>query len=1230
MENNNEPQMSREEFIRRNSLENRVQGGTPDAPTQQETTQAVRQHNRQAKEANQKKYLNVNTSSGTSRRIPKRVFACPTPDPTSAAQVAMASQPGRGGASRLTEMQRRTADLYEMVEAHALNRRPESARVRQVLLNNLNRAGELTGAFTLRAGNADRINEFLARTFAVKRKYLGMGSDYTPSGRVRENINRAGTLWKGSIHSDLHKMGVVDVMRRASAEYESIFNRYKLTAAQRASIVLDAGESGWYRHIRDRADISAAAKNNLVERSTRLSDRLIRQFGMTPEDAALVLRTGQSVADGWNNAYQIARRAGASFKQQELIGYQYRAFDPTFQQRLTWRRSKDPGMGELFEFDDGTTMSGAEVINRSRSTYRWAVEDEALFDYYITENSRRRLGDPTEAYRRALGIEDKNIVPTFADVIEDGHALRRLLNDREFLSDNVLDSMMEMGLVQKLPMFTTDIAEDIIRRYKLPVEGLNELLITDPAAMLEAWTRQLDVVMKSTGQINFMLRQVIDQKWGVPKSVFDADPQKYRQYVPLVSRGQNSVGVLNQSLAERSGVFALGAGDAGTVGLFSNYYVHPVAANAIRAVIDVSRSPEYLVKVGEFMMGLNRHFRDLIVVTSNFIQRQFINSTFQVAAGGGNPLRIFEDGIRALEHYVKGKPIWEAYSTVPKYAGGLSDQDVVRRLFEIEFIHTFEPLTGERIGQTGRRVSRGTLATIRDGERWGRYALEEFGDWGQWLKENTRVNVFSVAKNKTVGFWQTMNNAADVIGRISAVLSTMRLQNARGVDPSFFATNVSGTGRRFNTLDEAVDHWKDYFPYYNDFSKVDEGLRQIVPFWGFHGRNIPAAIRHAIRNPGKYAAVSRAISIHNQVQMEEFPDDLNESTVPGYIAYSRPLFFRVNGSDGKPRWFSIGLTSLDPFSGAYEGISTSAEAIFGAMGIWQDDYSADPTQAARRTRGSTTDRLANSPVGQRPKSPLLELIAGNLFPQYEAAAQLIAAGSASANRERQEVVQPPHTFWGVEMPEIVESLITVFLPPAATINRVNPRIGGRRIFGERDYVDSNTGEFVEGYASPITGSVRTDIDAFNRALDAGGAVAGILRAGDVIGVRVTPIDVVANAGYTMQEIGTHIRASKDVYRAYARNSLRYPPGTPQHQDALNGMLAVEAYLPELEKAYEDMIAWGERRGIDPTELSRLLREGQMRPHMMVDENGVETVEHYGRQMREVLRQEIEALENDDN
>jgi hypothetical protein len=1125
-------------------------------------------------------------------------------------------------------MQRRTADLYEMVEAHALNRRPENKRVRQVLLNNLQRAGELTGAFTLRAGNADRINEFLARTFAIKRKYLGLGDEYTPSGWVRESINRAGTLWQGSIHNDLHEMGVVDVMRRASEEYKAIFNRYNLTQAQRASIVLDAAESGWYRHIRDRADISSVAKNNLIERSTRLSDRLIRVYGMTPEDAALVLRTGQSVADGWNDAYQIARRAGANFDQQELIGYQYRAFDPTFQKRLTWRMKKEPGAGELFEFDDGVTMSGAEVINRSRSTYRWAVEDEALFDYYIKENSRRRLGDANQAYRRALGIEDNNVMPTFADVLKDPQALRRLLNDREFLSDNTLDAMVELGLVQKLPMFTTDIAEELIRRYNLPVEGLHEMLITDPANMLEAWTRQLDTVMQNTGQVNYMLRQVIDQKWGIPKSVFDANPEKYRTYVPLVAGGKTSVGVLNQSLAERVGVFALGAGDAGTVGLFSNYYVHPVAANAIRAVIDVSRSPEYLVKLGEFMMGLNRHFRDLIVVTDSFIQRQFLNSTFQVAAGGGNPLRVFEDGIRALEHYVKGKPIWEAYSDVPKYVGGLSDRDIVRRLFDTEFIHSFEPLTGERIGQTGRRVSRGTLAAVKDGQRWGNYALENYGDWGQWFREQTRTNVFNVAKTKVVGFWQTMNNAADVVGRISAVLSTMRLQNARGVDPSYFAPNVSGVGRRFNTVDEALEHWQNYFPYYNDFSKVDEGLRQIVPFWGFHSQNLPAAIRHAVRHPGKYAAVARAISVHNQVQMEGFDDDLNESTVPGYTLYSRPIFFRVNGRDGKPRWFSIGLTSLDPFSSAYEGVATSAEAILEAMGLWQDDYSADPTQASRRTRGTTTDRLARSPVGQRPKSPLLELISQNLFPQYAAAAELIAAGASSARRDKQDVVQRPNTFLGVEMPEIVESLITIFMPPAATLNRMNPRIGGRRIFGERGYVDSNTMQYVEGYASPLTGNVRTDTDVYNRYIDAGNEGSGLMGAANAVGVRINPIDVVTNAGYSMQEIATHIRASKDVYRAYARNSLRYPPGSPQHNDALAGMLAVEAYLPELEKAYDDMVRWSERRGLDPMELTSILREGQMRPHMVMEEDGTMTVEHYGRMMRQVLEEERERLQKE--
>jgi hypothetical protein len=46
------------------------------------------------------------------------------------------------------------------------------------------------------------------------------------------------------------------------------------------------------------------------------------------------------------------------------------------------------------------------------------------------------------------------------------------------------------------------------------------------------------------------------------------------------------------------------------------------------------------------------------------------------------------------------------------------------------------------------------------------------------------------------------------------------------------------------------------------------------------------------------------------------------------------------------------------------------------------------------------------------------------------------------------------------------------------------------------------------------------------------------------------------------------------------------------------------------------------------ELTGILREGQMRPHMVMEEDGTMTVEHYGRMMRQVLEEERERLQKE--
>lgn len=1122
--------------------------------------------------------------------------------------------------AQLTDVEKRMLRLQKLVAAHANTASEEVVRRRAQLFRNAIRSVELGSEVILNPSSGRSGADFAARQLAMNRHAAGLAEDYTDPGWLRESMNRVKRQWRGGIQKTIRDLGIYEVFERASRDIEPIMKKYNFNDADKAEIIATAQEVGWLPYMRQLTDVNPLAVADLQQQFTDFADELVKRFGMSAQDASFVLKIGGDVAQQYHVLEKVATEAGANFNKLDTQGYFARMLTKSSADRFNWRMKKEPGGGELFEFNTGEISTAGAVINRSRATHRFLVDDEAIMDYVIRNVSSQKYKDPEEIYRLALGLtpaEAKAAGGVFIGrVLDSSKALNHLIAGE--LSDNVIESLVEAGVLLKAQRQTRQVAEHMIRTYQLPVEGLNELFITDFKQGLSAYTKQLEAITETSGWTSLFFGNIIKENWGVNPAKFNENPKLYKDYVRLVDADN---GVLTPEMAERLGLTdPVLSGMPDNWRMIREYRVHPTAANIMRASLETQTSPGAMAAMGEMLQWLTRNFQQWATVTEGFVPRQFVNSFFQVAAGGGNIMGMVTNAPLIVHHYIQGKPLADAFDNVKRvYENGtMTARDVVQRMIDNGFISDYEPLSAERLSKTGRGTGTSDLAqlavtgdvakahqTLARNVRWAMYAAKEYKDVGRVLQEAGSVAGF--VTSPLIRAFQIGNNAADVVGRVTAVLSTMRRADSALPEPVHYMRSVSGNGRRFNTVDDAVAHWQNYFYFYDDTSKLDAVARSLIPFWGFHSKNLPAAVRHAIRHPSRYAAFNRVVAWSNRSQMLG-TDEVNEGTVPEWAIHTVPIFFRVPGlnKDGSDSWFHIGLSNLDPFSGAYNDfIGAPAESVLEALGIWQDDATADEG-GYRRTRGGTQSRLDSSPIGTNTQNSFLEQLSEKLFPHMQAAAQIVSAGVNSASG-REETDRSINTFLGVEMSPLLETLISSVLPLAATVNRMNP---GQQ-FGVKGYYDQATETVVPDQLS-WAGNIRTDNDAFSRSNLPG---SDMLNA--VAGIRAQPLNVLANAGTTMTDMRITVRESAKVYRQARQRAMELPPGSRQRQEAFDRLPALYAMSTALVEDLSKFEAWAENRGMDLEAAREALMKQRQSLSGLPDERTPAQMAEYEREIQQM-------------
>ena len=236
---------------------------------------------------------------------------------------------------------------------------------------------------------------------------------------------------------------------------------------------------------------------------------------------------------------------------------------------------------------------------------------------------------------------------------------------------------------------------------------------------------------------------------------------------------------------------------------------------------------------------------------------------------------------------------------------------------------------------------------------------------------------------------------------------------------------------------------------------------------------------------------------------------------------------------------------------------------------------------------------------------MLEVLSDNLFPHLTAGVELVMAGINSANgSERRNPTI--NTFLGFEMSPILENLISAVIPAAATLNRINP--GGS--FGTKSYYDSNTGQVVPDRLS-FAGSIRTDNDSFNR------SNLPFKEALNIAGLRVQPIDIMANAGNTIVDMRVTAREAASLYKRARQQAMTLPAGSRQQQDALDRLPAIYTMTTQLLNDLDKFEKWAESKGMDVDAAREALMKSRMNMGDVEDTRSPQEIREFEQSIRDM-------------
>ncbi|NEL99661.1 hypothetical protein G3V84_23745, partial [Escherichia coli] len=102
------------------------------------------------------------------------------------------------------------------------------------------------------------------------------------------------------------------------------------------------------------------------------------------------------------------------------------------------------------------------------------------------------------------------------------------------VTDDQLDLLVDSGIMSKVPLLGTEVAEYMVKKYKIPLVDA-DVFIHDPIAASNGMIDKLKRGAQQSAMVKFISQEGMTAGWAVPEAVVTANPGNYGKFVKLSS-----------------------------------------------------------------------------------------------------------------------------------------------------------------------------------------------------------------------------------------------------------------------------------------------------------------------------------------------------------------------------------------------------------------------------------------------------------------------------------------------------------------------------------------------------------------------------------------------------------------------------------------------------------------------------------------------------------------------
>jgi len=867
---------------------------------------------------------------------------------------------------------------------------------------------------------------------------------------------------------------------------------YSLTDGELGLAKVWAAQIGWQPFIADYDSVTANGFIYLKSEQQRLYKYLADDLGFSPDDIEKFVEIVSEVPKVYHEVLLIANDLGLNIDDLSASGKGYVPYQLSkdFRRRMQWQWEDEKLTSLSVGGDDAIPIQRA--LEKSRESYEFVVQDEVVLDWMLRTAYGKKAGSVYDALTKLSGEKVEGVTDLFKDSV-----LREAIVN--VFTDGQLEHLVQSGVVSKFPVSTDKFYRNLISGMKLPYSSINDLMQTDFGRGLRLYQKQLETLATDAQVTWAFLKSSTDGGWGIPASVRNADPAKYKDFVRLSEAFPPEI-VARYHLDGVNGVLA---------NTLEDTYVHRMVVNQYAAEMKLSQSPELLGMLGHGLQFLKRFNTTMWLSSSQFLGRQYLNNATQLFSAGGNIFHYVEDTIRLTWATVTGKHFIDVLDdTKPLYNIGnvsYTEKGLFKELIKAGYVNDYT----QAVTEASSKAYVPSDGMLRQFIRTSKQLKKTWDMYPEWFQKINRLS-------------QTGLDYVDelVNGRIGAPFrwgnvqfeNLSKLNLAKTIFSRDKSQLLTGAFTNFNikNMDEFIDYSARYFYWYDETSLgvIGDAASYILPFFNYRVKNINGTFRQVIHNPSRFGNYLQLYAALNApMQKEDFPS----GGVPEYVWSQQPVFFKLDKEK--------------------TGLKQDTFFYFPTASLIQQMGALSDLQKVGELLGVNIQQQAQTPLDQNPARERSNIVQKILDEESWGWLKLAKAVSTGIDPDTGYKIDK----WGSKTTSLVGFEVSIWtkyalaaiFPPLDKLDKWNPS----RMFGQQAYYDPYKQEFVEGTPS-FMGVER------NRKSSTDQPVRFTNDLTEFFGVKGNFIDVAYNMGATRDDIKRTIYQNRDILKALRHNMLQ--------------------------------------------------------------------------------------------